>query len=230
VLVDLGQPSAARVSRGDRVAAGNSPWNDRERFRRGNRYTRRASTRSRAACHQDLRRLGARAGHPPGGKSARTHGRCGHTARHGSRGHGHALRGGERKVQPENITGVVINVSGLAGRVFAVAMEGKRVPLLPSIPAPPTVNLSMDPETFDCLACRRREPQAVLDTGRIYIIGNRALGESIVEQLNFMIRSCPSSSAISKRTGLQGCPHASPVSRVRAEVSIVQIDRFDSLM
>ena len=96
VLVDLGQPSAARVSRGDRVAAGNSPWNDRERFRRGNRYTRRASTRSRAACHQDLRRLGARAGHPPGGKSARTHGRCGRMACHGSRGHGHALGGGEK--------------------------------------------------------------------------------------------------------------------------------------
>ena len=93
---------------------------------------------------------------------------------------------------------MVINVSGLAGRVFAVAMEGKRAPLLPSIPAPPTVSLSMDLETFVCLACRRREPEAVLDTGRIYIIGNRELGESIVEQLNFMILSCPSSSAISK--------------------------------
>lgn len=92
-----------------------------------------------------------------------------------------------RKVQPENGTGVVINVTGLVGRVFAVAMEGKRAPLLPSIPAPPTVSLSMDLETFACLACRRREPQAVLDTGRTYIIGNRALGESIVEQLNFMI-------------------------------------------
>ena len=65
-----------------------------------------------------------------------------------------------RKVQPENVTGVVINVSGLAGRVFAVAMEKKRAPLLPSIPAPPTVSLSMDLETFACLACRRREPQA----------------------------------------------------------------------
>ena len=92
-----------------------------------------------------------------------------------------------RKVQPENVTGVVINVSGLAGRVFAVAMEGKRAPLLPSIPAPPTVSLSMDLETFACLACGRWEPRGVLDTGRIHIQGDRALGESIVEQLNFMI-------------------------------------------
>lgn len=96
VLVDFRRPSATRVPRGDRVAAGNSPWNDRERFRRGNRYTRRAGARSRVPCHQDLRRLGARAGHPPDGKLARTHGRCGRTACHGSHIHGHALRCGEK--------------------------------------------------------------------------------------------------------------------------------------
>jgi len=92
-----------------------------------------------------------------------------------------------RKVQPEDGAGVVINVSGLAGRVFAVAMEGKRANLLPSIPVPPTVSLSMDLETFACLACGRWEPRTVLDSGRIYIHGDQALGETIVEQLNFMI-------------------------------------------
>ena len=92
-----------------------------------------------------------------------------------------------RKVQPEDGAGVVSNVSGLAGRVFAVAMEGKRANLLPSIPVPPTVSLSMDLETFACLACGRWEPRTVLDSGRIYIHGDQALGETIVEQLNFMI-------------------------------------------
>ena len=92
-----------------------------------------------------------------------------------------------RNVQPEDGAGVVINVSGLAGRVFAVGMEGKRANLLPSIPVPPTVSLSMDLETFACLACGRWEPRAILDTGNIYIHGDRELGETIVEQLNFMI-------------------------------------------
>ena len=82
---------------------------------------------------------------------------------------------------------MVINVVGVGGRVFVGGMEGKRASLLPSLPVPPTVSLSMDLETFACLACGRWEPRSVLDTGRIHIQGDRALGEAIVEQLNFMI-------------------------------------------
>ena len=92
-----------------------------------------------------------------------------------------------RKVQPEDGTGVVMNINGLAGRVFAIAMEGKRANLVPSIPLPPTVSFNMDLETFACLACGRWEPRDVLDKGLIHIHGDRALGEAIVEQLNFMI-------------------------------------------
>jgi uncharacterized protein (TIGR03083 family) len=92
-----------------------------------------------------------------------------------------------RKVQPEDGTGVVMNINGLAGRVFAIAMDGKRANLVPSIPLPPTVSFNMDLETFACLVCGRWEPRSVLDKGLIRIHGDRALGENIVEQLNFMI-------------------------------------------
>jgi len=92
-----------------------------------------------------------------------------------------------RKVQPADGTGVVMNINGLAGRVFAIAMQGNRANLVPSIPFPATVSFNMDLETFACLACGRWEPRSVLDKGLVRIQGDRALGETIVEQLNFMI-------------------------------------------
>ncbi|MAM65996.1 MAG: hypothetical protein CL702_06385 [Chloroflexi bacterium] len=92
-----------------------------------------------------------------------------------------------RKVQPEDGTGVVMNINGLAGRVFAIAMQGNRANLVPSIPLPATVSFNMDLETFACLACGRWEPRDVLDKGLVRIHGDQALGETIVEQLNFMI-------------------------------------------
>ena len=78
-------------------------------------------------------------------------------------------------------------LNGLAGRVFAIAMQGNRANLVPSIPLPATVSFNMDLETFACLACGRWEPRDVLDKGLVRIHGDQALGETIVEQLNFMI-------------------------------------------
>ena len=92
-----------------------------------------------------------------------------------------------RKVQPPDGTTVVVNVNGLAGRVFAIAVEGSRANFIPAMPVPPTASLSMDLETFACLACGRWDPAAVLDSGRVRIQGDNALGEAIVGQLNFMI-------------------------------------------
>ena len=92
-----------------------------------------------------------------------------------------------RKVQPADGVTLVLNVNGPVGRVFAIAMEGKRANIRDSIPVRPSVSLSMDLETFACLACGRWEPRKVLDLGQVHINGDRTLGESIVEQLNFMI-------------------------------------------
>ena len=92
-----------------------------------------------------------------------------------------------RKVQAPDGTTVVLNINGLAGQVLAIAVEGTRANFMPAMPVPPTASLSMDLETFACLACGRWDSTAVLDSGVVRIRGDKALGEAIVGQLNFMI-------------------------------------------
>ena len=92
-----------------------------------------------------------------------------------------------RKVQPSDGTSVVFEVTGSAGRVLPITMEGARANLMQSTPASPNVRLTMDVETFACLACGRWEPGKVLESGSVQLDGDRALGEAVVTQMNIMV-------------------------------------------
>ncbi|MCI0782564.1 MAG: SCP2 sterol-binding domain-containing protein, partial [Chloroflexi bacterium] len=92
-----------------------------------------------------------------------------------------------RKVQPDDGTEVVFDVTGAAGRVLAVAMDGTRAKYLESPPDSPAVRLSMDVETFACLTCGRCSPDEAMGSGKVAIDGDRALGERILGQMNIMI-------------------------------------------
>ena len=92
-----------------------------------------------------------------------------------------------RKVKPVDGTTVVFEITGPAGRFLAIAMEGTRANPLDAPPNSPTVRLTMDVETFACLSCGRWESGGVLGTGKVRIDGDQALGEAVVEQMNFMV-------------------------------------------
>jgi uncharacterized protein (TIGR03083 family) len=82
---------------------------------------------------------------------------------------------------------VVFELTGPAGRTLAVRMDGARANPLDAVPAAPTVRLTMDAETFACLGCGRWAPAEVLGSGKVRVQGDRALGETIIRQMNFMI-------------------------------------------
>lgn len=92
-----------------------------------------------------------------------------------------------KKAQAAHGTTVVFEVTGAAGRTLAIGVEGTRAKVLDTTPASPNVRLSMDVETFTCLGCGRWEPVQALADGKVHIAGDRALGERIVTQMNFMI-------------------------------------------
>lgn len=92
-----------------------------------------------------------------------------------------------KKAQAVNGTTVVFEVTGAAGRILAIGVEGTRAKVLDTTPASPSVRLSMDVETFTCLGCGRWEPVQALADGKVRITGDRPLGEHIVAQMNFMI-------------------------------------------
>ena len=92
-----------------------------------------------------------------------------------------------RKVQPPDGTTVAFRVTGPAGQTLAVAMEGGRGNALDESPSAPTVTLTMDVETFACLGCGRWGPGMALQSGKVEIHGDRALGQTIVAQMNIMI-------------------------------------------
>ena len=92
-----------------------------------------------------------------------------------------------RKSQAPDGTTVVFEITGPAGRVVPVAVEGTRGSELDSEPADPTVRISTDVETFACLGCGRWDPEEALRSGRITVNGDIALGEQIVKNMNIMI-------------------------------------------
>jgi len=92
-----------------------------------------------------------------------------------------------KKAQAADGTTVVFEVTGPAGRVLAVGVEGTRARELDRAPNQPTVSLTMDVETFACLGCGRWEPDRVIESGKVRIRGDRALGEAVLSQMNFMI-------------------------------------------
>ncbi len=92
-----------------------------------------------------------------------------------------------RKAQAPDGSTVVFEVTGAAGQTISVAVEGKRAKMLDAPPANPTVRLTMDAETFARLGCGRWDLEANLQAGKVRIEGDRALGETIVKQMAFMV-------------------------------------------
>ena len=92
-----------------------------------------------------------------------------------------------RKAQaPDGVT-VVFDITGAAGRLVPVGVEGGRGNELDSEPASPTVRITCDVETFACLGCGRWDPPEALRSGKITVTGDTALGEAIVTNMNIMI-------------------------------------------
>ena len=91
-----------------------------------------------------------------------------------------------RRAQAPDGSTVVMNISGAAGRLISIGVEGGRGRELDSAPDSPTVRISLDDETFGCLGCGRWNPDEVLQSGKLSIEGDTALGESIVRQMNIM--------------------------------------------
>lgn len=92
-----------------------------------------------------------------------------------------------RKVKAADGTVAVFVISGAAGQTVVVTMEGGRGKILATSPSTPTVQLTMDVETFTCLGCGRMAPAAALQAQRVHIEGERTLGTEIVAQMNIMI-------------------------------------------
>ncbi len=91
-----------------------------------------------------------------------------------------------RRAQAPDGSTVVLDVSGAAGRVMPIGVDGGRGRELDAAPQDPTVRISLDAETFNCLGCGRWDPDEVISSGRVSITGDIALGESIVRQMNIM--------------------------------------------
>ncbi len=87
---------------------------------------------------------------------------------------------------PDGVT-VVFNITGSAGSVVSVAVEGGRGRALDSEPESPTVKITSDLETFACLGCGRWDPAKALSSGKIKVAGDTVLGETIVHQMNIMV-------------------------------------------
>jgi hypothetical protein len=45
----------------------------------------------------------------------------------------------------------------------------------------------MDAETFTCLGCGRWTPEATIKAGKVQVIGDTALGQALLAQMNIMI-------------------------------------------
>ena len=91
-----------------------------------------------------------------------------------------------RRAQAPDGATVVIDVSGPAGRVVSIGVDGGRGRELQEVPENPTVRISLDAETFNCLGCGRWDPEEVLASGRVSVVGDIALGQSVVRQMNIM--------------------------------------------
>ena len=91
-----------------------------------------------------------------------------------------------RRAQAPDGTAVVLNVTGPAGRTANISVDGGRGRELEQAPDNPTVRITLDAETFNCLGCGRWNPDEALRSGKVSVEGDTALGESIVRQMNIM--------------------------------------------
>ena len=88
-----------------------------------------------------------------------------------------------KKVGAPGGTTVVFDVANF-GQI-PIGVEGKRANRLGQAPEEPTVTLSMDLQTFNCLCCGRGDPAEL--EGSVQITGDAELGRRIVADMNFMI-------------------------------------------
>ncbi len=126
---------------------------------------------------QDMRRTVSRAGHLEGPVAQHSVGRVAMVMPY--------VVG--KKAQAADGTTVVFQVTGAAGRLLPIGVEGSRARVLDAAPPDPTVLLTMDTETFACLGCGRWPPAQALESDRVTIQGDREFGEKILNQMNFMI-------------------------------------------
>ena len=92
-----------------------------------------------------------------------------------------------RKSQAPDGTTVVFDITGAAGRLLPIGVEGARGRELDEVPAEPAVRITTDVETFACLGCGRWDPEESMRSGKVRIEGDQTLGRHIVNQMNIMI-------------------------------------------
>ena len=82
---------------------------------------------------------------------------------------------------------MVFEITGDVGGTIALNMDAGRAHRMDAAPASPTVRLAMGLEPFNALGTGRWTAEKALAGGSVAIAGDRALGERIVGEMNFMI-------------------------------------------
>jgi uncharacterized protein (TIGR03083 family) len=92
---------------------------------------------------------------------------------------------GKRAQAPDGTT-VVFDVTGPAGRVLVIGVEGGRAKVQERTDGEPTVRLRLDGETWVRLSSGRGTVDAILASGTVSFTGDTHLGDTIVRQMNFL--------------------------------------------
>jgi putative sterol carrier protein len=92
-----------------------------------------------------------------------------------------------KKVAPPDGTSVLFEVSGALGRSVPVEVEGGRAHVRPEPGSEPTVTLTMDQDAFWRLGFGRVSAAEALASGEARLSGDVALGQRVLESMNFMI-------------------------------------------
>jgi uncharacterized protein (TIGR03083 family) len=128
------------------------------------------------AHEQDMRRAVGRPGHLTGPVTALSVGRVTKAM---------PMIVGKRAAAPEGAS-VVFVVTGDEGVVVPIVIRG-RAAVADAVPAEPTVELTLDAETYAVLGMGRLDPEVALADGRVTITGDDELGRRVVTSMNFMI-------------------------------------------
>jgi uncharacterized protein (TIGR03083 family) len=91
-----------------------------------------------------------------------------------------------KKVSPPEGSVVVFSLSGPLARQVVVGIVDGRGRILDRAPDDPSVRLHMSTETFARLGCGRLDPAAIVATGDVTFDGDAALGQRVVDQMNYL--------------------------------------------
>jgi uncharacterized protein (TIGR03083 family) len=91
-----------------------------------------------------------------------------------------------KKVKPGDGATVVFHIEGPFEPTVAIGVIDGRAKLLDAPPDSPTVALRMDDDTFSRLGLGRGNPADVAAHGRVRMEGDVALGQRVLENMNFM--------------------------------------------